>query len=138
MLKGQSITLAEKTYDVETGSGFLEVFRPSDADEFHLTVFCGSDDLTLYKVKQSELGEIGRKLVALSDDNHTQQVIADAEAAIKISDGVDRLKADREEAKHYAAVLYGITSSRPDMPVSDRAALADAIVSVQRERKLVD
>jgi hypothetical protein len=92
---GEAITLAEKTYDIETGSGFLEVFRATD-DEYRLTVFCGRYDQTLYDLKQLELGEIGRKLVALSDDNHTAQVIADAQMAIRISDGVERLKAENE------------------------------------------
>lgn len=45
-------------------------------------------------------------------------------------------EASREhEARHYAAVLYAITSKRPDMPVEERAALACAIVATMHERR---
>lgn len=42
------------------------------------------------------------------------------------------------DAKLYAAVLYAITDKQPDMPVADRAALADAILACLHERGLVD
>lgn len=42
------------------------------------------------------------------------------------------------DAKLYAAVLYAITDTRPDMPVADRAALADAIMRCLHARGLVE
>jgi hypothetical protein len=41
------------------------------------------------------------------------------------------------DSQAYAAVLYAITSARPDMPAPDRARLADAIVEELRERGLI-
>lgn len=56
----------------------------------------------------------------------------------QVSRGIDKLKADRAASKHYAAILYAITGTRPDMPVDERAALADAISTCQLGRGLVD
>lgn len=42
-----------------------------------------------------------------------------------------------DDAAHYAAALYAITNARPDLSPDERAALADAVVSCQRERGLI-
>jgi hypothetical protein len=41
------------------------------------------------------------------------------------------------DAQHYAAAIYAITNTRPEMTAEERAALAEAIVSCQRERGLI-
>jgi hypothetical protein len=51
---------------------------------------------------------------------------------------IERMQADRDNAKHYAAALYAITNTRPDLPTDERAKLASAIVDCQRARNLID
>jgi hypothetical protein len=51
---------------------------------------------------------------------------------------IKKLKADRAEAKHYAAVLYAITEYQLALDAQGRALLANAIVAEQRKRGLID
>lgn len=51
---------------------------------------------------------------------------------------IEKLQSDRDNAKHYAAALYAITNTRPDLPVDERAKLASAIVDCQHTRNLID
>lgn len=55
-----------------------------------------------------------------------------------VSKGIAALKADRAEAKHYAAALYAITSFCKNWGEGERADLADLVVKAQRERGLID
>jgi hypothetical protein len=49
-----------------------------------------------------------------------------------------KLKADRDGALHYAAILYAISRFNTGLTTKDRAQLASAIVATQRERGLID
>jgi hypothetical protein len=51
---------------------------------------------------------------------------------------VDKPKADRAEALHYAAVLYAISRFNTGLTTKDRVELTSAIVATQRERGLID
>lgn len=83
--------------------------------------------------------EIARLVLAWrSFKERASHLVDDARTALRIHDGVEKLKTERGASKHYAAVLYAIANECPDMPVEKRAALADAISLCQLERGLVD
>lgn len=57
--------LADKVYDVETGTGELECVKRTDG-KFDLVVYCGDQDLTMYGLSPRELTDIGSAMIVLA------------------------------------------------------------------------
>jgi len=54
-----------------------------------------------------------------------------------VNEAVSELDSSASAGKVYAAVVAGITNTRPDLPVKERAEIADAVVATMLERGLI-